>query len=91
MQRWTKRGRGASNRSGYSNPAMDRLLDQALATLEPPAREDLYRQATRLAIGDRAILPLHHQVNIWAARSGLVYEGRNDERTMAMSLRPAAR
>lgn len=85
------RGRGASNRSGYSNPAMDRLLDQALATLEPPAREELYRQATRLAIGDRAIVPLHHQVNIWAARSGLVYEGRNDERTMAMSLRPAAR
>ena len=85
------RGRGASNRSGYRNPAMDRLLDQALATLESPAREDLYRQATRLAIGDRAIVPLHHQVNIWAARSGLVYEGRNDERTMAMSLRPAAR
>ncbi|WP_421995090.1 ABC transporter substrate-binding protein [Roseococcus sp.] len=85
------RGRGASNRSGYSNAAVDGLLGQALATLDPAGREDLYRQATRIAIGDRAILPLHHQVNLWASRAGLVYEGRNDERTMAMSLRPAAR
>lgn len=85
------RGRGSSNRSGYSNANVDSLLDQALAALDPAAREDLYRQATRIAIGDRAILPLHHQVNIWAARSGLVYDGRSDERTMAMSLRPGAR
>jgi peptide/nickel transport system substrate-binding protein len=85
------RGRGASNRSGYSNATLDRLLDQALSTLEPPARENLYRQASRIAIADRAIVPLHHQVNLWAARSGLVYDGRSDERTMAMSLRPAAR
>jgi peptide/nickel transport system substrate-binding protein len=85
------RGRGASNRSGYSNGNLDRLLDQALATLDQTAREDLYRQATRIAIGDRAILPLHHQINLWAARSGMVYVGRSDERTMAMSLRPTAR
>ncbi|WP_249681018.1 ABC transporter substrate-binding protein [Roseococcus pinisoli] len=85
------RGRGASNRSGYSNAAVDQLLDRALSTLDAAAREDLYRQATRIAIGDRAILPLHHQVNLWAARSGLVYEGRSDERTMAMSLRRGAR
>ena len=83
------RGRGASNRSGYSNPKLDSLLDQALATLDPAQREEAYRAATRLAIGDLAIIPLHHQVNLWATRTGLVYEGRSDERTMAMSLRPA--
>jgi peptide/nickel transport system substrate-binding protein len=85
------RGRGGSNRSGYANPAMEGLVDRALATLDPAARENLYRQATRLAIADLPILPLHHQVNVWATRRGLTYEGRSDERTMAMSLRPAAR
>lgn len=82
------RGRGASNRSRYANPAFDAVLDRALATLDMPAREALYREATGIAIRDLAIIPLHHQVNIWALRRGLAFEGRSDERTMALGLRP---
>jgi peptide/nickel transport system substrate-binding protein len=80
------RGRGSSNRSRYSNPTFDAVLDRALATLELPEREALYREATTIAIRDQAIIPLHHQVNLWAARRGFSFEARNDERTMAMSL-----
>ena len=80
------RGRGSSNRSRYSNPTFDAVLDRALATLELPEREALYREATAIAIRDQAIIPLHHQVNLWAARRGFAFEARNDERTMAMSL-----
>ncbi|MBY0336648.1 MAG: ABC transporter substrate-binding protein [Acetobacteraceae bacterium] len=83
------RGRGLNNRSLYSNPAMDAVLDRALVTLDLAGREALYREATGLVLRDQAIIPLHHQVNIWAARRGLTYEARNDERTMAMSLNPA--
>ncbi|WP_424814390.1 ABC transporter substrate-binding protein [Roseococcus sp. YIM B11640] len=83
------RGRGASNRSHYSNPRFDALVDQALGTIDLAAREAVYREATGLAIREQAIIPLHHQVNIWASRRGLAYEARNDERTLAMSLRPA--
>jgi len=85
------RGWGGSNRSGFSHAGLDRLVDRALATLDAGEREGLYREATQVAISERPILPLHHQVNIWAARRGLTYEGRSDERTMAMSLRPASR
>lgn len=83
------RGRGTSNRSLYSNPAFDALLDRALTTIETPAREALYREATRLAMADHAIIPLHHQVNIWASRRGVLVVARNDEETYAMSVRPA--
>jgi len=82
------RGRGASNRSRYSNAEFDVVLDRALVALDLAGREALYRQATGIAIRDQAIIPLHHQVNIWAARRGFRYEARNDERTMAMSLHP---
>ncbi len=82
------RGRGASNRSFYSNPAFDALLDRALVALDPTAREDLYRQATRVAMTDHAIIPLHHQVNIWASNRGIRVVARNDEETMAMSMTP---
>ena len=86
-----RRGWGAVNRSGYSNPRLDEVLAQALQTLDLAQREPLYRQATRIAMEDLAIIPLHHQVNIWATRRGYTYNARNDERTMATELRPAAR
>ncbi|MBS7791974.1 ABC transporter substrate-binding protein [Roseococcus sp. SDR] len=80
------RGRGASNRSRYSNPRFDAAVDRALATLDLAERESVYREATGIAMADQAIIPLHHQVNIWAARRGFTYAPRNDERTLAMSL-----
>jgi peptide/nickel transport system substrate-binding protein len=83
------RGWGGFNRSGYSHPRVDALLDQALATLDPGARQALLVEGMRIAVEDVAIIPLHHQVNIWATRRGLTYEPRSDERTLAMSLRKA--
>lgn len=82
-------GWGTANRSAYSNPQVDQLLGEALSTLDRATREQLYRRATRLAIEDIAIIPLHHQVNIWATRKGFTYNARNDERTMVMELRPS--
>lgn len=59
------RGFGASNRGRYSNPAMDRLLDTALATVDDARRDALLQEATRLAVGeDRAIIPLIHPRNL---------------------------
>lgn len=84
-----ERGWGQFNRSGYSNLEVDALLDRALSTLDRAAREQLYFRAIRIAMADKAIIPLHHQVNIWATRKGLVYNARNDERTMATELRRA--
>lgn len=83
------RGRGTSNRSLYSNPEFDALLERALTTIDVEAREDLYRQATRVAMRDYAIIPLHHQVNIWASRRTIEVIARNDEETYAMSMKPA--
>lgn len=83
------KGWGASNRGRYSNPAMDALVDQAMAELDDAKREDLLRQATRMAMDDVAVIPLHIQTNIWAMRRGLVHEPRVGEGTMAQDVRPA--
>jgi peptide/nickel transport system substrate-binding protein len=85
------KGRGTSNRSMYSSPEFDRLLDAALSTIDPVRREDYYRQATRVAMRDHAIIPLHHQVNIWASRRNVRVTARNDEETYAMSMEPAGK
>jgi peptide/nickel transport system substrate-binding protein len=72
----------------YANPKVDTIIEQALATIDTDKRESLYREAERLAMPDMPIIPLHHQVNIWAVRKGLVYHARMQERTNAWDVEP---
>jgi peptide/nickel transport system substrate-binding protein len=81
-------GMGPSNRGRYSNPAVDAKLAEALRTLDDGAREKLLQEATRLAIEDVGIIPIHIQKNIWAMRRGLVHDARVDELTRAQDFRP---
>ena len=83
-----QRGLGTANRGRYSNPALDALIDKAMATMDDPKREALIQQATKLALDDDAVIMLHLQKNIWATRKGLHYEPRVDEETRAMGVRP---
>ena len=84
------RGRGASNRGRHSDPAVDELVTEALATVDDPKRQELLAKATEKAIGEnQGIIPLHYQVNTWAVRKGLSYAARTDERTLATDLFPA--
>ena len=39
-------------------------------------------------MADLGIIPLYHQENLWAARKGIVYAPRADERTFAHLFRP---
>jgi peptide/nickel transport system substrate-binding protein len=82
------KGMGTTNRGRYSNAKMDALLVQALATVEDARRERLLQEATEIAIGDLGVVPLHHQVNVWAARKGISYLPRTDERTYAQEFKP---
>jgi len=78
------RGFGASNRGRYSNPEVDKLIEDALATVDDAKRAEILAKATEVSLQDVAIIPLHYQVNTWAARKGLKYRSRTDERTRAM-------
>ncbi|MFQ5828418.1 MAG: ABC transporter substrate-binding protein [Candidatus Methylomirabilia bacterium] len=80
------KGHGASNRGRYSNPEVDKLVVEALATVDDVKREKLLQKATEIAIGDLGIIPLHYQVNTWATRKGLAYTPRTDEATVVMGV-----
>jgi peptide/nickel transport system substrate-binding protein len=84
----TEKGLGQANRGRYSNPKMDALLQQALATVDDARRETLLQQATQVAMSDLGIVPLYHQENVWATRKGIVYTPRADERTFGHEFRP---
>jgi peptide/nickel transport system substrate-binding protein len=80
---------GASNSGRYSNSALDELTSRAAATIDDEKREQMLRDAVKMAMDDVAIIPLFQLVNSWAMRRGLEFEARMDERTTAMSARPA--
>jgi peptide/nickel transport system substrate-binding protein len=83
-----EKGLGTFNWSRYSNPKLDQLVVQAMATVDNPSREKLLRDATEIAMRDQAVVPLHYQLNVWGARRGYVYTPRTDERTYAHEVRP---
>jgi peptide/nickel transport system substrate-binding protein len=82
------RGRGQFNRGRYANPAFDALVEQALAELDDAKREALLIRATEIAFRDVALIPLHHQMHLWAHRATRRHLPRLDGYTRAMDLRP---
>lgn len=82
------KGFGTANRGRYSNSKVDALTEDALQTVDDIKREAYLQRATEIAINDTGIIPLHFQVNLWAARDGIVYQPRLDEQTLAHKMRP---
>jgi peptide/nickel transport system substrate-binding protein len=83
-----KTGWGSWNWGKYSNPAVDTLVQSALSSVVPAEREQAARKATALALGEYAVVPLHHQYATWAMRKGLQYTARTDEFTFAHLFHP---
>jgi peptide/nickel transport system substrate-binding protein len=82
-----ERGYGTWNWGRYSNPRVDSLVTQSLATLDEGKREALARDAMTAAMQDQAVVALHHQMTSWAMRKGLAYTTRTDELTLASQFR----
>ncbi|MFC0407175.1 ABC transporter substrate-binding protein [Roseomonas elaeocarpi] len=81
-----KAGMGASNSGRYSNPEVDAKLAQALGTMDDAARNRLLGEICTAVFEDKAILPLHQEVSVWAARRDVTYVTRADQYTLAMGI-----
>jgi peptide/nickel transport system substrate-binding protein len=82
------KGFGAWNWSGYANTRVDELLERGFASVDAKEREELAREAMRIAMRDYAVIPLHHQIATWAMKKSLSYQPRTDEFTFAHHFRP---
>lgn len=82
------KGMGTANRGRYSNPKLDGLLEEALATVDDEKRAGLLAQATEVGIEDIGIIPLHYEVTLWGMRSDLTFEGNTNQYTQAFDVHP---
>jgi oligopeptide transport system substrate-binding protein len=56
------------NNTGYCNPELDKLLDQAASEEDPAKREALYYQAEQIIVNDAAWIPLFYEVQYWLVK-----------------------
>jgi len=82
MTRNPDAGEGTTNRGRYSNPAMDKLVREASASMDDDKRAKLLQQASNMAMDDYALLPLHFELSVWAMKNDIRYEGRPDQTTL---------
>ncbi|HLN14580.1 MAG TPA: ABC transporter substrate-binding protein [bacterium] len=61
---------GTQQRTGYSNPQVDKLLDQERSTFDPAKRLPILRQAQALIWQDQPLIYLFQMVNLWGSRNG---------------------
>jgi peptide/nickel transport system substrate-binding protein len=77
------RGIGAGNAQGYSNPALDTLVERTLATADPTEHAILTRDISRMLMRELPAIPLLHLARSWAMRSNLGYLDQADGLTLA--------
>jgi ABC-type transport system substrate-binding protein len=63
--------RPSRNRSRYSNPELDKLLEEAVNTFDRARARDLYTQIQAIVSRDVPILPLWYQSNIVIAKKNV--------------------
>ena len=81
------KGWGNTNPGGYSNHKVDELLDRAFGTIDDARRAELLAEASRVAMADYGLLPLHFEMTTWAMRKDLAYTPRVDQNTQAMLIK----
>ncbi|MCL2391613.1 MAG: ABC transporter substrate-binding protein [Oscillospiraceae bacterium] len=62
------RSTGAINRSSYSNPYLDDLLDRAASELDPVAREQMYHRIQEVMWEDMPYIPLFFRNRTWVGQ-----------------------
>jgi peptide/nickel transport system substrate-binding protein len=63
--------RSARNRSRYSNPELDKLLEEAVNTFDRTRAKELYKQIQAIVSRDVPVFPLWYQSNIVIARKNV--------------------
>ena len=85
----TAKGYGTANRTRYSNPVVDSLLGEALATMDDELRQQKLERAINFAMADQPLIPVFHPIFDFAAKKGLVVTPRAQRRFNAMMVAPA--
>ena len=85
--RQPERGYGTSNFSRYSNPVLDRLIEDSNNTFDLLDRRKRLQACMRLAMADLAYIPLYTASQLYGIRKDVDWRPRNDGFILARDIR----
>ena len=74
-----KPGYGEVNRTSYSNPELDALLDKADSTASMEERDGYLQDATKLLLADIPMIPVHYEQDVYASHDNVTFTPRTDK------------
>lgn len=74
---------GTVNRGHYSNPEVDKLIEEAMAEPDMEKRADLVKEANKLSAFEYPVLPLHYEEDSYAIKDTLDFTPTFDKMVYA--------
>lgn len=85
----TEKGLGGFNRTNYSNPELDAMIQQGSVELDEDKRRAILEQAMEMASADMVLIPIVQLQSVWAAKAGMLdFTPRTDQDTLAYPIHP---
>jgi peptide/nickel transport system substrate-binding protein len=78
---------GTTKRCNYSNPELDKLIEEQQRTPETKKRVALLQQAGKILMEDVPFVPLYNLADIYGAAKNLVWKKRPDERILGWDMK----
>ncbi len=83
-----KKGYGRYNRGRFSSPKADALIEESAGIMNSEKRLKVLQDAQKVAlVDDQCFIPLHYQVDIYAASKKVHFEPRTDSRIWAFDIK----
>lgn len=80
------RGYGVTNHARYSNPRVDKLIEDAAASLVMIRRRELLQEAMRLVMADLHIVPIAGLYEVYGVRKGIRFSPRLDGKLLGREI-----
>lgn len=77
--RGKKPGFGQANRGAFANEEFDGWIDKADATADIKKRDEFLQEATKIAVREIPMIPLHYEQDIYAAKKNVKVVPRMDK------------
>jgi len=77
---------GTTKRTNYSNPELDKLVEEQQKTPDSKKRIALLQQAGKHIMDEALFIPLYNLADIYGAAKNLEWKTRPDERVMARDM-----
>jgi len=78
---------GITKRVGYSNPEVDKLIEEQQRTADQKKRVTILQQAGRMLMEDAPFVPLYTLAEIYGVARNVVWKGTPDNRILAAEMK----